>query len=44
MYLIPRINELLARPIKAKIFIKLDIRAAFNKIRIDPFFKDYTTF
>ncbi|USP82886.1 uncharacterized protein yc1106_10160 [Curvularia clavata] len=31
-YPIPRIDELLARTHKAKIFTKLDIRAAFNKI------------
>ena len=31
-YLIPRINKLLTRPYKAKIFTKLNIRAAFNKI------------
>ena len=43
-YPIPRINELLARPYKAKIFTKLNIRAAFNKIRMDPDSKEYTTF
>ena len=34
-YLIPRINELLARVSKAKIFTKLNIRQAFYQIRID---------
>ena len=43
-YPIPRIDELLARPHKAKIFTKLDIRAAFNKIRMDPDSEEYTTF
>ena len=43
-YPIPRIDELLARPSKAKIFTKLDIRAAFNKIRMDPSSEEYTTF
>ena len=43
-YLIPRIDELLARPHKAKIFTKLDIRAAFNKIRMDPDSEEYTIF
>ncbi|PSN59276.1 hypothetical protein BS50DRAFT_508793, partial [Corynespora cassiicola Philippines] len=32
IYLISRIDELLARPSKAKFFIKLDIHAVFNKI------------
>ena len=43
-YPIPRIDELLARPHKAKIFTKLDIRAAFNKIRMNPDSEEYTTF
>ncbi|KAK6581227.1 hypothetical protein PZA11_005918 [Diplocarpon coronariae] len=43
-YPIPRIDELLGRVSKAKIFTKLDIRAAFNRIRIDPESKEYTTF
>ena len=43
-YLIPRINKLLAYSYKAKIFTKLNIRAAFNKIYINPNFKEYTTF
>lgn len=43
-YPIPRIDELLARTHKAQIFTKLDIRAAFNKIRMDPDSEEYTTF
>jgi hypothetical protein len=43
-YPIPRINELLTRVSKAKVFTKLDIRAAFNRIRIDPGSEEYTTF
>ena len=43
-YLILRINKLLACPYKAKIFTKLNIRAAFNKICINPNSKEYTTF
>lgn len=43
-YPIPRIDDLLSRPAKAKIFTKLDIRAAFNKIRMDPDSEEYTTF
>ncbi|KAL2064509.1 hypothetical protein VTL71DRAFT_3646 [Oculimacula yallundae] len=43
-YPIPRIDELLARVFKARIFIKLDIRAAFNRIRMDPKSEEYTTF
>lgn len=43
-YPIPRIDELLSRPSKAKIFTKFDIRAAFNKIRMDPASEEYTTF
>lgn len=44
VYPIPRIDELLARPAKAKFFTKFDIRAAFNKIRMDPESEEYTTF
>ena len=44
VYPIPRIDELLSRPAKAKIFTKFDIRAAFNKIRMDPASEEYTTF
>lgn len=43
-YPIPRIDELLSRPSKAKIFTKFDIRAAFNKIRMDPESEEYTSF
>ena len=43
-YPIPRIDELLARPSKAKVFTKFDIRAAFNRIRMDPASEEYTTF
>ena len=43
-YLIPHINELLSRPDKAKFFTKFDIRAAFNRIRMDPDSEEYTTF
>lgn len=43
-YPIPRIDELLTRVSKAKIFTKLDIRAAFNRIRMDPDSEEYTTF
>jgi hypothetical protein len=44
VYPIPRIDELLARPSKAKWLTKFDIRAAFNKIRMDPESEEYTTF
>jgi transposase InsO family protein len=43
-YPIPRIDELLSRVSKAKIFTKLDIRQAFHRIRIDPESEEYTTF
>ena len=43
-YPISRINKLLSRPAKAKFFIKFDIRAAFNKIYINPSAKEYTIF
>jgi transposase InsO family protein len=43
-YAIPRVDELLARVSHAKVFTKLDIRAAFNRIRIDPDSEEYTTF
>jgi transposase InsO family protein len=43
-YPIPRIDELLTRVSKAKIYTKLDIRAAFNRIRMDPESEEYTTF
>ena len=41
---IPRIDELVTRVAKARIFTKLDIRAAFNRIRMDPGSEEYTTF
>jgi hypothetical protein len=43
-YPLPRIDKLLARVSKAKIFTKLDIRQAFHRIRIDPESEDYTSF
>lgn len=43
-YPIPLISELLARVSRAKIFTKLDIRQAFNRIRMDPAAEDMTTF
>jgi RNase H-like domain found in reverse transcriptase/Reverse transcriptase (RNA-dependent DNA polymerase)/Integrase zinc binding domain/Integrase core domain len=41
---IPRIDELLSRVTKAKVFTKLDIRQAFHRIRMDPESEDFTTF
>jgi Reverse transcriptase (RNA-dependent DNA polymerase) len=43
-YPIPRINKLISRVSKAKIFTKLDIRQAFYRIRINLDSKEYTTF
>lgn len=43
-YLIPRIDEILGRLQKAKVFTKLDIRQAFHRIRIYPDSVEYTTF
>lgn len=43
-YPIPRIDELISRVSKAKIFTKLDIRQAFHRIRMDPESENYTTF
>ncbi len=43
-YLIPLLNETLARIVNAKIFTKLDIRQAFHRIRMDPESEDLTTF
>ena len=43
-YPIPRIDELLGRVSKAKIFTKLDIRQAFHRIRMHPNSEEYTTF
>jgi hypothetical protein len=41
---LPLIDETIAQLAKAKIYIKLDIRQAFYKIRINPSFKELTTF
>ncbi len=43
-YPIPRIDELLSRVTKAKVFTKIDIRQAFHRIRMDPESEEYTTF
>jgi hypothetical protein len=43
-HLLPLIDETLARIANAKIFIKLDIRQAFHRIRIDADSKELTTF
>jgi hypothetical protein len=43
-YLLPLINELLQRVLKAKFFTKLDIRQGFHQIRMHPDSKDLTTF
>ena len=43
-YPIPRIDELISRLGKAKIFTKLDIRQAFYRIRMDPESEEITTF
>ena len=43
-YPLSLLEETLARINKAKIFIKLDIRQAFYRIRIDPGLEDLTTF
>jgi len=43
-YLLPLIDETLARISRAKIFTKLNIRQAFYRIRIDPALEDLTTF
>lgn len=43
-YPLPLINETLSRIRSAKYFTKLDIVAAFNKLRMDPGSEDYTTF
>ena len=43
-YPIPLIDELLTRISGAKIFTKLDIRAVFNRIRIDLASKELTIF
>ena len=43
-YPLPLIEETLARLSKARIFIKLDIRQAFHRIRIHPDSEELTTF
>jgi hypothetical protein len=43
-YPIPRIDKLLARVSKAKVFTKLDVQKAFNRVRIAPDLEEYTTF
>ncbi|KAJ8105804.1 hypothetical protein ONZ43_g7278 [Nemania bipapillata] len=43
-YPIPLIDETLARIAKAKIFTKIDVRQAFNRIRMHPESEDLTTF
>jgi hypothetical protein len=43
-YPIPRIDELISRVSKAKLFTKIDIRQAFHRIRMDPESEEYTTF
>ena len=43
-YLIPLINKILPRLLKAKIMTKINIRQAFHKIRIDPDSERFTTF
>jgi hypothetical protein len=44
LYPIPRIDELLGYVLKAKVFTKLDIWQAFNRIQMDPDLEEYTTF
>jgi hypothetical protein len=41
---LPLIDETIARLSKAKVFTKLDVRAAFNRIRIHPDSEELTTF
>ncbi|CAL3971244.1 unnamed protein product [Diplocarpon coronariae] len=43
-YPLPLINKTLARLAGAQIFMKLDIRQAFHRIRMDPESKELTTF
>ena len=40
----PLINKTTTRLAKAKVYIKLNIRQAFYKIRINPNLKELTTF
>lgn len=43
-YPLPLLDEVLSRMTKAKIFTKLDIRAAFNRIRMDEDSEELTSF
>jgi hypothetical protein len=43
-YPLPLLDEVLSRMSKAKVFTKLDIRAAFNKIRMDKDSEELTSF
>lgn len=43
-YPLPLLDETLARISRAKIFTKLDIRQAFNRIRMDPQSEELTSF
>jgi hypothetical protein len=43
-YPLPLIDETLARIGTAQVFTKLDIRQAFNRIRMDPNSEEFTTF
>jgi hypothetical protein len=43
-YPLPLIDETLARMAAAKVYTKLDIRQAFNRIRMDPDSEELTTF
>lgn len=43
-YSLPLINKTLTRISRAKVFIKLDIRQAFHRIRINPQSKELTIF
>jgi hypothetical protein len=44
VYPLPLISETLDRLKKAKLFIKLDVRNIFHRIRMDPGFEEITTF
>lgn len=43
-YPLPRIDEILSQMSKAKVFTKLDLRSAFNAIRMDPDSEELTAF
>ena len=43
-YLLPLIDKTFRRIIKAKVFIKLNIRHVFHRIRIHPDLKELTAF